>query len=266
MPETLYTSHLEIKPTEDSTGSILELVDAAARNDIVQIKKNLSSTYNATYYGISPSNDALTNSQNLQALMDELTTTGGTIYIPGGVYKFASNVTTEFGDACVILKSNVNIVGDGATTILKPQGNLPNGLDMFYYNGVTYSGATYLENCLYEAFTIDGEEACLTGTYSAFGKGFMAVPIRNCHWKRVLVKNTDATGIGVDCPVNCTITDCKTYNCGKAGTVRCNGASGIGIGHGYDGNESMVIANCQCQKNKMFGIFFEHQNRFNPSL
>ncbi|MBR5031184.1 MAG: S-layer homology domain-containing protein, partial [Clostridia bacterium] len=68
-----------------------------------------------------------------------------------------------------------------------------------------------------------------------------------------------------DCPINCTIRNCEAFGCGKAATTASAGASGIGMGTGYCEQENMIIENCYCEGNMKFGIFFEHQGRFNPS-
>lgn len=244
----------------------LSALRTTAESIVQFIKRQHVKAYNANYYGVLAENDPLVNSQNLQALMDKLTEKGGTIYIPAGTYRFGENLTTEHAKACIWLRDNVSIKGDGFNTILKPVGNTEKGLDLFHYTSKSYSGnAKYLENCVYKKFTINADEACLTGAYSAMGKGFMIYPMKNVHFKKLNVQNTDGTGIGVDCPVNCSIVDCITYNCGKAGTINSAGASGIGIGFGYNTDECMYISRCKCVNNKKFGIFFEHQKRFDEN-
>ena len=85
---------------------------------------------------------------------------------------------------------------------------------------------------------------------------------KDCHWKNVTVKYTDATGFGVDCPIDSTISDCTAIGCGKAAVERSSGASGFGIGFGFYDGESIVISDCVATDNKNFGFFFEHQGRF----
>lgn len=183
-------------------------------------------------------------------------------------------------------------------TVLKPVYNSPKasgGLDMFYFNNykdtkygqgittstvrnvsyVNASGSTvtwnnqtvYLINADFSDFVIDGDSArggiaSQGGTYRTDGKGFMINLFAECDWNNVVVKNVDATGFGVDCPINSTIVNCKAINCGKAATKSDGGASGFGIGTGYSNNESLVIDNCIAINNKKFGFFFEHQARF----
>ena len=76
---------------------------------------------------------------------------------------------------------------------------------------------------------------------------------------------TDATGFGVDCPMNSSITDCTAIGCGKAAKQSDPGASGFGIGYGYASGESIQISNCTSRDNKKYGFFFEHQGRFDSA-
>lgn len=221
------------------------------------------------------------NTKYLQQYIDEISNCGGgTVKIPRGTYYFASaGVQRDGVSECVIkCKNNVTIEGAGTSgslsTILKPyapSNNLP--VDMFYYNNYAESGTidkTYLENADFKNFIVDGINATST-TYTSAGKAFMINLLKNCDWENVIVKNTDGTGIGVDCPINCTINNCVVINCGKGGYifernnyVEAPGASGIGIGTGFSNQESMYINNCRVEDNFKYGIFFEHQGRFSP--
>lgn len=224
-----------------------------------------SYTYNALDYGLSPSNTGEENSQILQNLISSIPP-DETIYIPAGEYKFAATGNQTIGSHCIKMRSNVHIVGDGQTTILKPVGQSTFGLDMFYFNELLdNNSATYLENCTFRDFVIDGVDTSVK-RYTSAGKGFMFNLYRDCHWENVTVMNTDGTGFGMDCPINCTITNCSAINCGKAATTSNTGASGFGIGFGYSNDESIEIKNCSATGNKKFGFFFEHQGIFNPSL
>ena len=217
----------------------------------------------ATRHGVSPENEGAQNSLALQALIDRLSEDGGTVYIPAGNYLFSANGTQTIGSHCIKMRSNVSIVGDGESTVLRPTGDSLYGLDMFYFNDFLDTGdPVYLRNCRFEGFVIDA-----AGTsceyYTSAGKGFMFNLFENCHWKNVTVKNTDATGFGVDCPLDSTISACTAIACGKAASEENTGASGFGIGFGYSENESLTITDCTANGNKKFGFFFEHQGRFN---
>ena len=200
----------------------------------------------------------------------------------------------------VHLKGTGTDENSSSYTVLKPVYNSPKssgGMDMFYFNNykdtgfggpgittttvksvshidasgnkVTWNNQTvYLINADFSDFVIDGDSArggiaSQGGTYRTDGKGFMINLFADCDWNNVVVKNVDATGFGVDCPINSTITNCKAINCGKAATKNDQGASGFGIGTGYSNDESLVIDNSIAINNKKFGFFFEHQARFN---
>ena len=202
-------------------------------------------------------------------------------------------------------KNNVHIVGAGTNennsnklTVLKPYFTCDNtgagSMDMFYFNNYSdtefnnagavnvntrrnvnytdidgkaatlYNQTVYLINADFSNFVIDGANVhgC---SYETDGKGFMINLFKDCDWNNVVVKNTDATGFGMDCPINATITNCMAINCGKNATTNSEGASGFGIGVGFANNESITISNSLALNNKKFGFFFEHQARFNAT-
>lgn len=131
-------------------------------------------------------------------------------------------------------------------------------------NYVTLSNEPiYLTNADFSDFTIDASNVLGNkGKYTTAGKGFMINLFKDCDWNNVVVKDTDATGFGMDCPINCTITNCVAIGCGKQAADTDGGASGFGIGTGYANGESIVISNCKSYNNTKYGIFFEHQSRF----
>lgn len=223
----------------------------------------ISNYYDAQLYGVDPSNTGAANTQALQSLIDTAASAGGgTIFIGPGEYEFAISNTEAFDEHCIKLRSNVSIIGAGNTTILLPTGSNTDGFDMFYFNDLKDgAGANYLENCVFRDFVVDGKSQSCTN-YTTRGKAFMVNLFHNCYWQRVTVRNTDATGFGMDCPINCSITDCVAESCGKAATTSSEGASGFGIGFGYSNDETITISGCTATDNKKFGIFFEHQKRF----
>lgn len=219
---------------------------------------------NAADYGLSPGNSGEENSRILQSLVDNMSP--GTIYIPAGEYLFCATGSQTIGSHCIKMKSNVSIVGAGDSTILKPVGSSREGLDMFYFNDyLDVRSPNYLENCCFENFVIDASGTTCE-SYSSAGKGFMLNLVRNCHWKNVTVKNTDGTGFGMDCPIDCSIENCTAVSCGKAADIDDVGASGFGIGFGYSEDECIRIVNCTAFDNKKFGFFFEHQGIFKPDM
>lgn len=211
------------------------------------------------------------NTQYLQSLVDTASNSGGGIvHIPAGTFYFATSGKSENGaqDYVIHCKNNVTIEGAGTNTILKPYGTTDKGLDMFYYNEYSdsnYKNPEYLVNANFKDFVIDGSDAnCVT--YTTAGKGFMINLYKNCNWENVTVKYTDGTGFGMDCPIDSTIVNCVAIGCGKAASTTQNGAAGFGIGTGYSRDENILIENCVSTDNKKYGIFFEHQGRFNQEL
>lgn len=210
------------------------------------------------------------NTAELQRCVDEANAKGGsTVYLPAGTFHFTTQGMNarQFEDYVCMPKDNVTVIGEGENTILKPVGVTKNGLDMFYFNEYadsSFRNPKYLVNADFRDFVIDGELAN-TRNYTSAGKGFMINLYKDCDFYNIIVKNTDGTGFGMDCPINCTIINCEAYNCGKAATTSNVGASGFGIGTGYCSEESILIDNCYAEGNKKFGVFFEHQGRFTPS-
>lgn len=227
------------------------------------------------YYAIDlktgrTTSNAIYNTKYLQGLID-LAQINSIIHIPKGTYYFASSGANvrRVEEYVIKCRSNITIEGEGTKTILKPYGKTKlsvGGIDMFYFNNyMDYNDATYLENVHFRNFVIDGNEA-KGAIYNSSGKGFMINLYKNCSWDNILVKNTDGTGFGMDCPINSTIKNCVAMNCGKAAKSTSPGASGFGIGTGYSNNESIQISNCISLGNKKFGIFFEHQGRFDSII
>lgn len=269
-------THIEIdsrvQPQEVSVDYGTSRVGATAllnTNNYEKNKNRYTNMYNANLFGLSSKKTGKENSIALQQLIDTVGLSGGgTIYIPAGTYPFASNGKQTIGEHCIKLKSNVRIVGDGVATVLEPTGHTTNGLDMFYYNDyVDFASKDPLKNCDFENFIIDSSETSVTN-YTSAGKGFMVNNFEKCHWNNVIVRFTDATGFGVDCPHDSSIENCIAAYCGKAAPQESNtyGASGFGIGYGYDTDECITIRGCRASGNKMWGFFFEHQNRFNTTL
>lgn len=274
----------------------LALLDVSSKNDVV-LKKDVDLISNSKL-----EKDIRNNTKILQSAMDKVSALGGgTVYLPGGTYYFKQGGTSNRKEKFVIkCKDNVRLKGNGvkgsSATILKPlysntNSSVSGGLDMFYFNNysessfshkdsdrfnITYTdmdGKTqtltnqkiYLDNADFEDFIIDGNDAYNKYNYDTTGKGFMINLFRDSDWNNVVVMNTDATGFGMDCPINSTVTNCVAINCGKAAFESDGGASGFGIGTGYSNNEYMIIKNSYSFNNKKFGFFFEHQGRFTNS-
>ena len=219
----------------------------------------------------------------------------GTFYFMSGhKYKTEENkndgVTVENMERHVIkLHDNITIIGAGeGSTFLKPYsetgefkdeyGNdIQGGVDMFFYNKLgSLTGAQqeekgkivdlglYLNNIHFSNFTIDSEKT-EGPIYNTAGKGFMINLFNNGTWDYVTVKNTDATGFGVDCPIGDSwIRNSTAIGNGKGieGDPYLGGGSGFGIGEGYNDDERFLIENSYAEGNGKYGFFYEHQNRF----
>ena len=234
------------------------------------------------------------NTEYLQGKIDEISENGGgELQLPAGTYYFGvggkrSNYQEEYVIKC---RSNVSIIGAGTSELLNttliPYGEVTvtsGGRDMFYFND--YGEETedvlpedfddyFIENADFSDFIIDGGYM-EGGSYNTSGKGFMMNLCKDCDWENVVVKNTYATGFGMDCTINCTINNCLAENCGRkaieaveAGTLEIGnvyGASGFGIGTGLKDSESMIITNSRSVGNAKYGFFFEHQARFKSAF
>ena len=140
------------------------------------------------------------------------------------------------------------------------------------YELVQETHTVYLINADFKDFIIDGTSNSANG-YTTSGKAFMVNLFKDCDWENVTVRNINATGFGMDAPVDSTIKNCKAINCGKQARInmssnleRAGGASGFGIGTGASNNENILIENCEAYNNAKFGFFFEHQGRFKSKV
>lgn len=209
------------------------------------------------------------NTQYLQSLMDQASEKSAVVKIPQGNFYFGKQADCCGGEDhyCIKCRDNVTLKGEGMKTILYPVCNfgpeVQGGLDMFFYNEYresNFENPQFLSKAVFRDFCIDGANTKISN-YNTSGKGFMINLFKDCQFESLIVRNTDATGIGVDCPINSTMKFCTADNCGKAGDLSSGGASGIGIGYGYTEDESLLISGCQSYNNDKFGIFFEHQGK-----
>ena len=212
------------------------------------------------------------NTKALQDAIDDASIDDGKqgiIYLPMGTFYFAQGgkyARSSESGYVIMCRNNVKLIGEGmGNTILKPKGTEVHGIDMFYFNDYEDKKvANYLVDADFERFTVDGKEADNSGSYDSVGKGFMINLLKDCDWNNVRVINTIGSGFGVDCPIDCTFTDCIAEKCGTKADWSGHGGSGFGIGTGYSPDESITIKNCKSSYNQKFGFFFEHQSRFNP--
>lgn len=176
---------------------------------------------------------------------------GGYLYAPPAYYKMPIPV---------VPKSGVSLVGGGQEgTIFLPMGYLP----AFQYRGkpTEASPEIYVENIQFFDFTVDGENQQLHPErgYIPDIKGIFLQYYRNAYFDRLTVRNTGATGFGVDMPDKVFVANFIVENCGRLAQVGDLGASGFGLGTSFMSSEPIFLSKIVGRGNKNYGIFFEPQ-------
>lgn len=176
---------------------------------------------------------------------------GGYLYAPPAYYKMPIPV---------IPKSGVSLIGGGQEgTIFLPMGYLP----AFQYRGkpTEASPEIYVENIQFCDFTVDGENQQLHPErgYIPDIKGIFLQYYRNAVFDRLTVRNTGATGFGVDMPDRVFVANFLVENCGRLAQVGDLGASGFGLGTSFLSSEPIFLSKIVGRGNKNYGIFFEPQ-------
>jgi Pectate lyase superfamily protein/Right handed beta helix region len=195
--------------------------------------------YNATGDGLAD------DTAEIQAAIDDLYTLGGgVVFLPIGDYKTTADL---------VPKSNVSVIGaDEYLSTIKPSGSDKCGFRF------TFSEGAPGRNMIFHNFGIDGANVT-TPQYAASNlKGFFMRYLERCQFRNLYIRNTGATGIGIDYLVDVTIENNTVVNCGRLNPGDDGGGSGIGIGIRYE-YESFLIAHNYCLNNKRYGIFTESQ-------
>lgn len=176
---------------------------------------------------------------------------GGFLYNPPGHFELYQPV---------VPRSGVALLGAGEdATVFLPMSYLP----AFQYRGkpTEASPEIYIENIQFFDFSIDGENQQLhpVNGYIPDIKGIFLQYYRNAVFDRITIRNTGATGFGMDMHDRASIFRCMTENCGRLATVGALGASGFGIGTSFLSSEPFFASQLIGRNNKNFGIFFEPQ-------
>ena len=176
---------------------------------------------------------------------------GGYLYVPPGHYKMPIPVTP---------KSGVSLVGAGQdSTVFLPTGYLP----AFQYRGKPSEASpeVYVENIQFCDFTVDGENQQVHPErgYIPDIKGIFLQYYRNAYFDRLTIRNTGATGFGVDMPDRVFVANFLVENCGRLAQVGDLGASGFGLGTSFLSSEPIFLSKIVGRGNKNYGIFFEPQ-------
>ena len=230
----------------DVKGALLELYNLIQESKIYYI---------ATDYGVAGDGiaDDFTALNDLVQLV--YNNGGGTIYLPEGVYNLSWFLYWQ---------SNVSLVGAGkGKTILKPTGSV----SAISYPVNDYDYNNPMINCSFNGFTIDGIDVDVS--YTSDPKGIFILFLKGCVFKNLEIKNTAATGLGIDFLDDVVIDNVTATNCGRLweddGDWGAPGGAGIGIGTGGMENENCIITNCICANNGHYGIFVEDQRIFGQS-
>lgn len=191
----------------------------------------------------------------LNALVTHINSIGGGIlFLPKGTYMV---------DSRVYWKSNVSLVGEGiGLTILKPRQAAGVGVGFAAISWQGFTASSPMVNCTFRDFTIDGDEMNIT-SYTPWPKGINIHFIKDCVFRDMVIKNTCATGLGIDHLSNVVIDNIGCYNCGRSwsgsGTEANVGGAGLGIGTKRMNGEAVIIRNCICDGCGNYGIFLEDQ-------
>ena len=246
-------------PTEISTLDALEERIKALENNGNGCSQTDSEKiyYNAKIHGAK--GDGVTDdSPALNALVQTVHDAGGgTIWLPKGTYML---------DSPIIWASNVSLRGEGiGISALKTRqaAGVGEGFAAIRGRKVTHFTADNpCENATFEQFSIDGSEMNIT-QYTSWPKGINIHFMRNSVFRDLEIRNTKATGLGIDMLENVTIDGIFLYNCGAGAFVDNaeinEGGAGIGIGTWGMPQESFVIRNCVADGCGRYGIFLERQ-------
>lgn len=180
---------------------------------------------------------------------------GGVIYLPPGVYRLSSFLTPA---------PNVSIIGAGTgKTILMPYGSY----SALQFTTSPTNPVPELTDFVYSDFEVDCQDQVLPDEgYLPRTKGLYFNFYRRGHLHRLQVRNSGATGIGIDFARDSAITECVVENFGRlapSGNDNPAGASGLGLGAGGTQSEPLYVAGNFCRNGKNFGIFLEKQHGTN---
>ncbi|UYY74036.1 right-handed parallel beta-helix repeat-containing protein [Klebsiella michiganensis] len=207
-------------------------------------------------YGWDPSSQEDARQVIQRAIRDMARNTyGGVIYLPPGIYRLSSFLTPA---------PNVSIIGAGTgKTILMPYGSY----SALQFTTSPTNPVPELTDFVYSDFEVDCQDQVLPDEgYLPRTKGLYFNFYRRGHLHRLRVRNSGATGIGIDFARDSAITECVVENFGRlapSGNDNPAGASGLGLGAGGTQSEPLYVAGNFCRNGKNFGIFLEKQHGTN---
>lgn len=204
--------------------------------------------YNVRDYGAT-GNGTTDDAASIQSAVTAATTTGGTVYLPPGVYKVLT---------AIVPANNIVIMGAGiGNTIIEP------GAAVCAINSTlvgTYVKATPLTRFTLAHLTIDGVNQ--GATFNVGTKGVFCQYLAQCQFEDLIVQNCVATGLGIDFLTQGTVIHAVR----AIGNGRLNqgggsgaGSNGIGVGTAQYTVEDFTISDCYASGNGRYGIMIESQ-------
>jgi len=158
----------------------------------------------------------------IQYAINSLPDSGGKIFIKAGTYVIDSTIWVN--------KSNISICGEGSSTILSGSSSLNNAIMTVRKDAST---SDWLHNIEIAHLTFDGTNMPRT-TYDSILKALHGRYVERLNVHNLIVKNTPATGIGIDQIKYSWIHHNYIEGCGTSGEAA--GGNGIGIGVASDYN------------------------------
>lgn len=194
--------------------------------------------------------DGVSDEDEFQDAFDEINANplGGDLFIRDG------NYTT---DASIFMRSKVRAWATGWGAVIGGSGTT--AYSIFSYENTDANNPITDFQLL--NLKIDGS-GVNPAVYSTSTKGVFAKFMKRCYFQKLYVKDTGASGLGVDFLVDSWITDCLIENAGRlvVDPDTDQGGSGIGIGTGGYTVENLVVAHNTARDCGKYGIFFEAQN------
>lgn len=241
-------------------GAWLAVKYAADTKKYVNTHGGFANVYNVKDYGAKGDGVSEDASAIRSAVLAAYEAGGGTVYLPKGEYVLKSPVLWETG---------VSLVGDGmGKSVLKTVSDEPVlGFSAIHYDSAKYGVNNRIKNCTFADFEIDGS-GLQVSEVSWRGKGIFLIGVEDCVFRDICIRETAATGLGIDALKNVTVAGVMCIHCGRTWVKPANeenlGCAGIGIGTNMMDDEYFTITGCMTKGCGNMGIFLEDQTLRKP--
>lgn len=205
--------------------------------------------------------DGTADQTEIQEAIDNLPASGGIVRLKQGTYTISAAIS--------ILKSNVTLEGEGASTVIK----MANATNLDYMIAVGNGGTTAYSNCLVRNLRCDANKANQTsGTgsgiiiYGASGTKNTKIIIENC-W----LHDSRSDSLRLLGAEDCVVKGCIVWNAGGAGigvftasqfnTIQGNvlAANNYGL---YDNNGNYITVSGNVFRNNSYGVYLTSAWRY----